>query len=151
MTLQEKCELAIKKGFTYNPETGYIFGVKGGIVKRTHHSGYIEFKIKEDGKEYSIRGHQFAWYWVYKECVYCIDHRNRIRNDNRILNLRSVTRKENSYNTKNGESQGVTFNKKSQKWYAQIGVDYKRLHLGSFDTKEEARESYLKGREKYFN
>lgn len=37
---------------------------------------------------------------------------------------------------------GVSWNKKNKKWYARISVGTKRIHLGSFDNKNEAAKKY---------
>jgi len=69
-----------------------------------------------------------------------IDHRDRIRTNNKIKNLQQVTAQQNNFNT---SAKGYTFNKKSGKYHAQIGFDRKTIHLGDYDTPEEAREAYL--------
>lgn len=92
----EKLKLAIKLGYKYNPETGIITNRYDRELKATNVYGYSVITIK---KKVILYGHQFAWYWVNKEIVDCIDHINRIKNDNRIENLRSVTSKENTKNT----------------------------------------------------
>jgi len=43
---------------------------------------------------------------------------------------------------------GVSPNGK--RWKAQITVDYELIHLGTFDTKEEAHEAYCKAAKKRF-
>jgi hypothetical protein len=107
MTREQKCQLAIEKGYTYNPETGKIFNRFGKEMNSKHISKYnndetkhyITLKIYYDKTKYvQIYGHQFAWYWVNKECVKSLDHINRIKNDNRIINLRSVSHLENCKN-----------------------------------------------------
>ena len=71
----------------------------------------------------------------------------KYRSDNRKQNLRKATRSENQFNTSiksNNTSgyKGVSYNKKSKKWYAEIQCDKNRLHLGSFDTAKEASLAY---------
>lgn len=85
---------------------------------------------------------------------YEIDHINHIRNDNRIENLRLVTRKENGRNiplhrnNKSGVS-GVCWNKKYSRWYAQIKVNGKMLFLGSFIGIDEAIKARKEAEVKY--
>ena len=72
-----------------------------------------------------------------------VDHINHVRNDNRLVNLRFVTRGENmrnkSVSSKNTSGvNGVYFAKANKKYVAQIKVNRKRIHLGMFDTLEEA-------------
>lgn len=45
---------------------------------------------------------------------------------------------------------GVCFHKKTNKWVAQITKSGKHIHLGVFNTKEEAEKVYLEAKEKYF-
>lgn len=100
--------------------------------------------------------HRLAWAFVYGEWPpenLCVDHINRIRNDNRIENLRCVTRSQNCWNvtSQNGSSSkflGVTLNKKSNRWEAKIKRDRKAYYLGSFLCENEARDAYQCAKEK---
>lgn len=72
-----------------------------------------------------------------------IDHINGIRTDNRIVNLRDVSRQDNYRNasiSKNNTSGalGVSWDARSGKWRAQITVDHKKKYLGTFSSKSEA-------------
>lgn len=145
MTKEEKFILAIMKGIIYEPYTGKIFGIRGKEITKKDKGGYIIFTITINNKTYDIKAHQFAYYWVYQRCVKEIDHINRIRNDNRIVNLRSSTRQTNSFNT---DAKGYYYNKAAKKWYAQIKLDYQVRYLGSFDTELEARQTYLNAKDK---
>jgi len=146
MTREEKCKLAIERGFTYNPETGFIYNRHGKILKHKN-IGYIRFGLTVNKKTYNIAGHQFAWYWVYKECVEQIDHINGIRDDNRIFNLRSVTNQQNQWNRKTAK--GYCFFKRDNKWLSRIKLNNKSIHLGTYNTEQEARNAYLQAKEKY--
>jgi hypothetical protein len=75
------------------------------------------------------------------------DHINGDKLDNRRANLRTCTRSENMRNDgKHSDStsgyKGVTWRKDTKKWQAQLGVKYKHINLGSFDTAEEAARFY---------
>ena len=72
-----------------------------------------------------------------------VDHINHVRNDNRLFNLRFVTRSENSKNQSLSSKSttgvtGVSFLKARKKYIAQIGVNRKLIYLGTFETLEEA-------------
>lgn len=73
-----------------------------------------------------------------------VDHKNGVRNDNRIDNLRICTNQQNSYNRRpdNGAVglKGVT--EKSGRYRARIHNHGRDLHLGDFDTPEEAHAAY---------
>lgn len=75
--------------------------------------------------------------------------------DNRKSNLRIATRKENTWNHtlychNTSGYNGVSFHKGINKWTAYITYNGKRIHLGHFNTKEEAYQARLKAEEEYF-
>jgi hypothetical protein len=79
-----------------------------------------------------------------------IDHIDGDKLNNQRENLRIVTQSKNSLNTKVREGKtsskyvGVFFNKQNSKWTSSIGVDYKQIYLGLFDTEEEAYKARVK-------
>lgn len=102
-------------------------------------TGYLNIKI--DGKKY--KSHRLAYFYVNKSMPDTIDHINHIKTDNRIINLRSVTHKDNCKNkslNKNNTTGfcGVYFHSTNKKYIASIKVDGKIKHLGSFNTENEA-------------
>lgn len=66
--------------------------------------------------------------------------------DNKRNKLRLATPSQNAFNSGNRTNtnlyKGVTFNKKLGKYVAQIGYKLQRIHIGVFDTPEEAKEAY---------
>lgn len=84
-----------------------------------------------------------------------VDHINLNKLDNRKKNLRFVTHQQNCMNRKIYRSnilklKGVMMEKRTGKFYAQICVDKKRIHLGTFDCRFEASSAYKKAAKKYF-
>ena len=84
-----------------------------------------------------------------------IDHINHNKHNNKKENLRIVNDSQNQMNKskqKNNTSgvTGVRWHKKHQKWYAHIGVNRKQIHIGSFDTFEEAVAARKEAEERYF-
>ena len=75
-----------------------------------------------------------------------IDHINRTPSDNRIQNLRLVTRQENRFNS---SAKGYYWHKKAKKWHAQIKLNGKIIYLGCFNNEEDARNIYLEAKKKY--
>jgi hypothetical protein len=76
-----------------------------------------------------------------------VDHINGDPLDNRKSNLRVCTAYENSLNRRVGVNntsgyKGVHLHTKLKRWTARIGANGKRLHLGLFDTPEEAAKAY---------
>ena len=83
-----------------------------------------------------------------------IDHINGDPSDNRICNLRDVTHKVNGLNQKipaHNKSGiiGVSWHNSTKKWAATITVSKKQLHLGVFDTIEQARDARSLAERKY--
>ena len=76
-----------------------------------------------------------------------VDHINLNKLDNRLSNLRIVTRRQNNMNRgankirKDTEYKGVVLHS-SGKWSARIGVDGKKISLGYYDTDKEAADAY---------
>lgn len=136
----DKCELLKSKGYTYNPETGQIYGSRGKEITNKTKWGYIYLT-------HNLLGHHFAWYMTYGNVDFKeLDHKNRNPSDNRISNLRIVTCQENQFNR---NSRGYSWDKTNNKWVSQIGFNGKVIHLGRYITEQEAREVYINAKKKY--
>lgn len=82
-----------------------------------------------------------------------VDHINHNPMDNRKCNLRICTLKENLYNRRRkpkGSSRFLGVQPSGKKWTASIGVEYKRIHLGTYETQEAAAKAYDLNAQKYF-
>lgn len=84
-----------------------------------------------------------------------VDHINRNTLDNRRSNLRLATRSQNKANSgryRNNTSgyKGVSWNRKTRRWYAKVGDGAKNRCIGHFETAEEAARAYDRvARERY--
>lgn len=99
-------------------------------------SGYLGGQL---GKSYAA--HSVCWAMHHGHWPIEIDHINGIKYDNRILNLREVTRRQNSCNRPvrsdcQSGIQGVSLRK--GRWRARICINGKLVQVGSFDTIGEA-------------
>lgn len=125
----------------YEEETGCVVRLKTGkLAGKSSHRGYRKVLIL--GKMYYC--HRVAWllhygYWPNGQ----LDHIDCDTSNNRISNLRIATQAMNNANQRrrlNNTSgvKGVSFHRRAGKWEAKIKVGGKSLHLGSFDTIEQA-------------
>jgi len=104
------------------------------------------------GKHYSV--HKLIYMFHYGEMPKQLDHINTNSIDNRIENLRPVTKSENARNRKlmsNNTSgfKGVSWNKNTQKWFVYVNVDKKRKNIGYFEDLELADLVATEARDKY--
>lgn len=95
-----------------------------------------------------VRAHRLAWFYMTGEWPqHDIDHRDTNRQNNRFLNLRPATRRQNLANASlsarnTSGSKGVHLYAKTGRWQAYINVNGKRKHLGFFATRDEAAQAY---------
>lgn len=149
----------LRELLSYDPITG-IFTWKvrpanrcqiGQVAGRIANTGYRQISVE------NVRylAHRLAWLYVTGEWPSGdLDHRNGAKDDNRFSNLRECVAHENMQNAglnKNNTSgfTGVTWNKKSGKWEAQIGVRRKLIKLGLFVKPEEAALAYKNAKRQY--
>lgn len=149
-------QIELLKRLHYNPDTGvFTWKTRDGSVKigsvagTRHRTGYIHIAI--NGKDY--KAHRLAWLYVYDYFPSNdIDHINRVKNDNRISNLREATRSQNCVNSTQRKDglKWAYFNAKTKRWVAKIKVKQRIIHLGTFDTEIEAyKTAYRKILELY--
>ena len=148
--------------FTYDRETGILYWrirvnnntrrdyVVGSSKRVT--DGYRQVKVK--GKIYMMHRVIMVLCFGHIPENAEIDHINHVRDDNRLANLRFVTRTDNrrnqSISSKNTSGvTGVSFLKARKKYVAQIKVDRKPIFLGYFDTLEGAAEARRQADKEY--
>jgi hypothetical protein len=119
--------------------------------------GYYRIRLSTDGKGNLKAVHRLVaqTFLENPENKRCVDHINNIRTDNRVENLRFATHRENNMNSskpKNNTSgnKGVHWHKRDKVWYAKIQINGKKLHLGNFETKEEAVKKRVETAKKLF-
>ena len=83
-----------------------------------------------------------------------VDHIDHNKLNNQKSNLRQVTNIQNQQNRNKTKGQssykGVWFDRKSNKWIAQIKISNKRLTLGTFLNEKKAALAYNQAATKYF-
>lgn len=136
----------------YNPDTGRFTwrhsisahireGAEAGSINS---AGYRNIRIF--GGQHLA--HRLAFLYMIGEWPSGeIDHINGICDDNRWSNIRIVTHSENQQNRRKSSSNtsglvGASWNARIGKWHSQIRSNRERIHLGYFDTAEEAASAY---------
>lgn len=84
-----------------------------------------------------------------------VDHKNRNSLDDRIGNLRAGSRKLNSANSKKPSTntsgiKGVSWNKLTGKWVANIKAEGRQIYLGLYTSKHEAGKAYKRAAKMHF-
>jgi hypothetical protein len=145
----------LKELLDYCPDTG-VFKWKvangrrihvGDVAGSTRRNGYLVIGV--DGRIY--RAHRLAWFYVKGQWPeHYIDHINGVVDDNRLANLRDVIHSVNSENQKIAPTSnkscgvlGVSREKNHRRWRAVITTGRKQIHIGYFDSVEEAHNAYL--------
>ena len=147
--------------FRYDYETGVLYWrwrvnsrvpktLEAGTQRKS--SGYLYVQVH--GRLYPVhRIVMLMCYGFYGEGLE-VDHINHVRNDNRLVNLRFVTHGENMRNKSVSSKSttgvtGVDFSKAHKKYRARIRVNREFIHLGYFDTLEEAAAARAEANLKY--
>ena len=124
-------------------------------------AGHISSKngyVRIFHKKKSYLAHRIVWIVHNVGCYednFVIDHIDGNRANNSIKNLRIVSKQENNQNlreaTKNNKigKLGVTYYRTKNKYRATIVVNHKQLHLGYYDTADQAYEAYVSAKRIY--
>lgn len=148
-------QTTLKQWVHYDSETGIFVRLKAG--RRCHdrligapvgsnRHGYRAARLF--GRTYAL--HQLAWLYMTGEWPSrSIDHINRNRADNRWSNLRLAARTQQNANM-SPRSDGISpsgvrgvYALSSGRWRARIYHNGHPLHLGVFDTIDEAKAAWL--------
>lgn len=156
----------------YDPETGMLTWKRRDVKwfkGRNAHGHMRRWNSQHSGRPALASVHNDGYYWgnILKQMVLAhraawaiytgvwpdddIDHKNGVRSDNRIKNLRAVTHAVNGRNCapyRKGVDlpPGVHRMKRNLKnpFIARIRIKQQGVHIGCFPTPEAAHEAYLK-------
>lgn len=147
--------------FDYDKETGNLIRINTSknhphrlnkVAGCKYSEGYIVVSVP-GGRRFSA--HRLIWLWVYGEWPkHEIDHINGNRSDNRIENLRDVTRSVNGENrraadiTNKSGILGASWLEKRKCYQVVISVRGTQHFLGLFKDPEQARNAYITAKRK---
>ena len=133
---------------------GRVFSIKSNkllqLSKDIH--GYYNVGLWKNNQRKLCRIHRLVamtFYFIEDYAGKQVDHIDRDRTNNNLLNLRFCSNSENQINVglkKNNTSgyKGVSWDKRTNKWVVKIQGNNMRKHVGQFTTKEAAYEAYKK-------
>ena len=138
----------LREVLNYDEKTGVFRwnvsnrGLEGEVAGWANGCGYT--RIGVDGKRYLAS--RLAWFYVHGDWPKDrLDHRSRVRSDDRIGNLRESTHRQNKAN-QTRRSDNITgfkgVHKVGTRYQARFGP--KAKHLGLFATPEEAHAAYMR-------
>lgn len=133
----------VKDNILYWKEGTKKAGKQAGHIRK---DGRIEVNVGYKGKRYKFFSYVIIFAIHYNYFPELIDHIYRDPTNNNINNLRDANKKINAINTgipinNTSGCKGVSWNKACNKWSAQIKIDGKKKHLGTFKTFEDARKA----------
>jgi len=143
----------LKDNLRYDSETGNLLWTtptsrgrrKRALVGATTGSGYMGFLGCIDRKQVFYSNHRVVWFLNYGSVPEMLDHIDGDRLNNKVENLRPTT---NSLNQRNRLSYGVCKFKgvsiEHGKYRCRVSKGGKLIHVGVFDTAEEAAREYDK-------
>lgn len=152
-------KIAFERGFEiWRPIEGYpnysvssLGKVKNIVTGKTlkpilNKRGYYKINLYNTGKMKITSIHRIvAIAFLHNpESKPCVDHIDNNKANNKVTNLRFATIQQNQFNhtlsIKNKSTiKGVFWYKEKQKWRAQIWIDGKNIHIGFYNTLEEAK------------
>lgn len=141
----------VNEYLTYDSGTGKLHQRKkrpriqvGSLAGCVRPKGYRYIEL--EGRKYPA--HHIVWLLeTGKTPTKSLDHIDGNKDNNHISNLREVTNKQNTENRgkqRNNTTgyKGVTYNKRLNKYIAQIQHNSKQMHIGVYPTAHEAHLAY---------
>ena len=143
-----RCNQYDKVGKTYLTKikiSSYKSGYK--YININSSLGINDKKIKIKLHRLNYYAHNQDWNILDNSKNNFIDHIDNNPTNNDISNLRVVTQQQNSWNRHNVRGYSIT---KNGRYKSQIvGEDSRQIYLGTYDTKEEARNKHLEAKKIY--
>lgn len=107
--------------------------------------GYLHWTCCHNGPQETIKVHRAVAlaFLENPEDYPTVDHRNRVRNDNRVENLQWASL---SMQMRNKAAYGASgfkgVIKQGEKYKAKININGQNVHIGTYDTAEQAGAAY---------
>lgn len=142
----------------YSPDNGKFFwvhnrpnGIRAGSLAGHRSGRYLAISL--DGQDIYL--HRLAFVFMTGDWPKnYVDHINRDKKDNRWSNLRDVDMTQNMYNASlradnTSGRKGVAYVNRTGKWMSYIIYKSKQIHLGFFETFEDAVKARVEAERTY--
>ncbi len=147
----------MKKIFLINGETTQVSDIDfiflSGYDWTLNYKGYVVCSSRVGGLHSQFMSRVIAKR-AKIDCSNQIDHIDRDRLNNQRENLRPATNSQNRANSKINKDNVSGYKgvyQRKRKWRAVIQFQSEKIHLGYFNSPEEASEAYQKAADYYFN
>lgn len=124
----------------------------GKKLKFYNVKGYKVIQFNKNGKSSYLPVHRLFFYKHHGYLPSLVDHKDTIKANNNIDNLRELTKSDNNRNkhkqkTSRGKAcssiyKGVSKIKGRDKWTASYNIKSKRKYIGVYDTEDDAGQAY---------
>lgn len=116
------------------------------LTLNNHRDGYLCINLSANNKRKHFFIHRLVMLAFNGESDLQVDHINGNKKDNTLLNLQYVTNRENCtlHQINKGAFKGFSFDKRRNKYVAQIYHNKKHIFLGYFNNSELAKQAYFK-------
>lgn len=157
--MTKRLQAELKERVDYDPSTGVFTWRKSGhgkfagdVAGKKNQKGRRQ--ISFDGRLYCANRLAFLW-MTGRSPKHLIDHKDIDPTNDRWDNLRESTHSQNLANMRLSPRnttgfKGVSFHKRQKKYCAHIRHNNLLIHLGSFDSPEQAHEAYKVKAEEIF-
>jgi hypothetical protein len=130
-------------------KNGFYISKEKILKTNANNGGYLYVNLFKDktGKSFYIHRLVAIFFLNHKPDgtqKIVVDHIDSNKLNNKVENLQLISQRENISKTKRGSSKytGVSWSKLDKKWRSSILINKKRIHLGLFNTEEEAHNAY---------
>ena len=129
-------------------------GLEAGSARHCSHGDGYYWVIKINGVPYK-RAQIILAVATGQWPTDVVDHINRIKSDDRAVNLRHATVMQNNWNQdRRAKRSGIPMGVRqiaSGRFQARIGYENRQIVIGTYATAEAAREAYLQKRKEFFH
>lgn len=137
--------------FTWNKERKFCQFIKGSVAGYYEIDGYHYIYIKPK----LHLAHRLAFLYMQGSMPPFVDHKNKIKNDNRWCNLRACTGSENQQNKRLDKRNsvgfsGIHYSKSRNRFIVRFKIPgIGKVSFGSFKNLEDAKEACIAAKRKY--